>query len=87
MVRNTSLCTSLEISSTFPGFDKPRVALLSEKLVYVSERAETTALFLRNANGESFSNAIDMTEAEQEGENVWLGGPLGLVFSRVVMAL
>lgn len=45
--------------------------------MYVSERAETTALFLRNANGESFSNAMDMIDAKLRRKRVWLRGAAG----------
>ena len=53
----------------------------------MSERAETTALFLRNANGESFSNAMDMIDAELLRKRKWLGGPLDMGLSRVEWAL
>ena len=50
--------------------------------MYVSERAETTALFLRNANGESFSSAMDMIDAELRRRRVWLRRPIDMGLSR-----
>lgn len=52
--------------------------------MYVSKRAEVTALFLRNANGESFSDAaIDMIDAQLGGKKGVVGrvGGYGLVAS------
>lgn len=47
MVRKTSRCTSLEMFSTVPGFDRPSFALRSEKDATASEMADTTGLSSR----------------------------------------